>query len=88
MIGTGYVGLVNGTCLAETGNHVVCVDCDRRKIALLGSGKVAIYEPGLAELIARPRRGRLWLREYRLPAAALEPEALHAECAAGRSAKQ
>lgn len=57
MIGTGYGGLLSGTCLAQTGNHVVCEDCDRRKIALLGNGKVPIYEPGWAELIARPRRG-------------------------------
>lgn len=62
---------------------MVCVDCDRRKIALLGSGKVPIYEPGWAGLIARPRRGRLWLREYRLQAAALEPEALHAQVRCG-----
>ncbi len=53
VIGTGYVGLVTGTCLAETGNHVVCVDCDRRKIEMLCRGRVPIYEPGLGELIAR-----------------------------------
>jgi UDPglucose 6-dehydrogenase len=53
VIGTGYVGLVTGTCLAETGNNVVCVDCDRKKIDLLNRGHVPIYEPGLAELIAR-----------------------------------
>ena len=53
VIGTGYVGLVSGTCLAETGNNVVCVDCDRKKIDLLNRGHVPIYEPGLAELIAR-----------------------------------
>jgi UDPglucose 6-dehydrogenase len=53
VIGTGYVGLVTGTCLAETGNDVICVDCDRRKIDTLNRGHVPIYEPGLAELIAR-----------------------------------
>ena len=53
VIGTGYVGLVTGTCLAETGNNVVCVDCDRKKIDLLNRGHVPIYEPGLAELVAR-----------------------------------
>jgi UDPglucose 6-dehydrogenase len=53
VIGTGYVGLVTGTCLAETGNDVVCVDCDRKKIDLLNRGHIPIYEPGLAELVAR-----------------------------------
>jgi len=53
VVGTGYVGLVTGTCLAETGNHVVCVDCDRGKIDLLRRGKVPIYEPGLEELVER-----------------------------------
>ncbi len=53
MVGVGYVGLVTGTCLAESGNEVVCVDNDARKIALLNKGKVPIYEPGLEILIAR-----------------------------------
>jgi UDPglucose 6-dehydrogenase len=53
MVGVGYVGLVTGTCLAESGNEVVCVDNDARKIALLKKGKVPIYEPGLEILIAR-----------------------------------
>jgi UDPglucose 6-dehydrogenase len=53
VIGTGYVGLVTGTCLAETGNDVVCVDCDREKIAALRRGELPIYEPGLAELVRR-----------------------------------
>ncbi len=53
VIGTGYVGLVTGTCLAETGNNVVCVDCDRKKIDILNRGHIPIYEPGLAELVAR-----------------------------------
>lgn len=53
VVGTGYVGLVTGTCLAETGNDVTCVDCDRKKIDVLNRGHIPIYEPGLAELVAR-----------------------------------
>jgi len=53
IVGTGYVGLVTGTCLAETGNDVCCVDCDQDKIAMLGRGEVPIYEPGLGELVGR-----------------------------------
>jgi len=51
MIGTGYVGLVTGTCFAETGNDVICVDNDAEKIKLLNEGHVPIYEPGLDEMI-------------------------------------
>ena len=53
VVGTGYVGLVAGTCFAETGNDVLGVDIDRRKIALLRRGRVPIYEPGLEEMIRR-----------------------------------
>jgi UDPglucose 6-dehydrogenase len=53
VVGTGYVGLVTGTCLAETGNDVVCVDCDRKKIDVLNRGEIPIYEPGLASWSSR-----------------------------------
>jgi UDPglucose 6-dehydrogenase len=53
VVGTGYVGLVTGTCFAETGNNVICVDCDRRKVDMLLRGEMPIYEPGLAELVKR-----------------------------------
>lgn len=60
VIGTGYVGLVTATCLAESGNDVTGIDIDARKIATLESGKLPIYEPGLLELVQRNRRdGRL-----------------------------
>jgi len=60
IFGSGYVGLVTGACLAEMGNHVVCVDVDPRKIDLLNSGGVPIHEPGLDELIAsNMAKGRL-----------------------------
>jgi UDPglucose 6-dehydrogenase len=53
LIGTGYVGLVTGTCFAEVGHHVVCVDNDDAKVKLLQSGGTPIYEPGLEELIRK-----------------------------------
>ena len=53
IIGTGYVGLVTGTCLAEMGNNVICVDNDQTKLQKLQSGKVTIYEPGLEILFQR-----------------------------------
>lgn len=55
VVGTGYVGLVSGTCLAETGVTVTCVDVDASKIMKLNRGGIPIYEPGLAELVARNR---------------------------------
>lgn len=53
VVGTGYVGLVTGTCLAETGNDVTCVDCDAERINVLCRGEVPICEPGLTELLRR-----------------------------------
>ena len=53
VIGTGYVGLVTGTCLAEVGNEVLCVDVDERKIGVLKSGGIPIYEPGLDDMVKR-----------------------------------
>jgi UDPglucose 6-dehydrogenase len=60
VIGTGYVGLVTGTCFAETGNTVVCVDIDAKKVARLQKGEIPIFEPGLDVLFERnTREGRL-----------------------------
>ena len=60
VIGTGYVGLVTGTCFAETGNHVICVDIDQEKVKKMKSGRVPIYEPHLDVLFERNiRQGRL-----------------------------
>lgn len=60
VVGTGYVGLVTGTCFAETGNMVTCVDIDKVKVDKLNSGKITIYEPGLEKIFIRNQKeGRL-----------------------------
>jgi UDPglucose 6-dehydrogenase len=60
VVGTGYVGLVAGACFSDSGHRVVCVDCDESKIRRLNAGEIPIFEPGLAEIVARNKRaGRL-----------------------------
>jgi UDPglucose 6-dehydrogenase len=70
VVGTGYVGLVTGTCLAETGHTVACLDVDATKVAMLRSGGIPIYEPGLEELVRRN------VKERRLSFTMSYPDAL------------
>ena len=69
VIGTGYVGLVVGVCLAENGNTVHCVDNDARKIDALLGGRIPIYEPGLDEMLPRNVREERLFFTTDLPAA-------------------
>src|SRR5688500_13759438 len=70
VVGTGYVGLVAGACLAESGNDVVCVDSDEAKVRTLRRGKMTFYEPGLEDLVRRNRQ------EHRLTFTATLPNAV------------
>jgi UDPglucose 6-dehydrogenase len=64
VIGTGYVGLVTGTCLAEAGNDVLCIDIDKVKVAKMQNGEVPIYEPSnLAGFIFPPTLKRAFIME-------------------------
>lgn len=58
VLGTGYVGLVAGACLSDSGNHVICVDVDQEKISLLSKGEIPIFEPGLSELVDRNSKAK------------------------------
>ena len=66
VVGTGYVGLVSGTCFAETGNDVVCVDIDANKVARMQQGEVPIYEPGLESIFLRNQKQGNFLRKSEL----------------------
>ena len=69
MIGTGYVGLVSGACIADFGHRVTCVDKDTAKICALNSGEIPIYEPGLKDIVqANVRQGRRTSRPARATA--------------------
>src|SRR5262245_3953929 len=71
MIGSGYVGLVSGACLADFGHNVVCVDKDSERISALNRGDVPIFEPGLHDLIvSNTRQGRLGFASELAPAVA------------------
>ena len=69
IVGTGYVGLVSGACLAEVGNHVLCLDLDPAKIRILENGDIPIHEPGLIDIVRRNvAAGPPWPRSSPTPA--------------------
>jgi UDPglucose 6-dehydrogenase len=76
VIGTGYVGLVVGACFAETGNEVICVDKDARKIRMLERGQIPIYEPGLEEIVRRNRAEKRLTFTTKLPDAVKRSEVI------------
>jgi UDP-glucose 6-dehydrogenase len=80
MIGTGYVGLVSGACIADFGHRVTCVDRDSAKICALNSGEIPIYEPGLKDIVqANVREGRLHFTKV-LSEAVVEADAVFIRC--------
>jgi UDPglucose 6-dehydrogenase len=76
MIGSGYVGLVSGACLADFGHKVTCVDKDQEKISALNRGAVPIFEPGLNDLIANNMRGERLTFTSELTAAVAAADAM------------
>ena len=76
VIGTGYVGLVTGTCFAETGNNVVCMDVDAKKIGQLKKGKSPIYEPGLDSLLEKNVKAKRLTFTTSLKEAVIDPEVI------------
>jgi UDPglucose 6-dehydrogenase len=63
VVGTGYVGLVTGTCFAETGNKVTCVDIDKAKVEKLSAGQITIFEPGLEKIFLRNMECMMKIRD-------------------------
>ena len=74
VIGTGYVGLVTGACLSEMGHHVICVDNDKKKVAMLKKGVMPIYEPGLGELVLKNAKKKRLLFTHDIAVATKQSE--------------
>jgi len=74
IIGTGYVGLVTGTCFAEMGNHVTCIDINQEKVERLHRGDVPIYEPGLKEMMQSCQQAGLLHFSTQLPDALMKSQ--------------